>query len=92
MDQKILFKQMLDFQKAGFDNSFNAMAKLQENGEKMVNMFINQAAWLPEDGKKSINDWIKAYKDGRDKFKDSVNSNFNKVQEYFTGSETKAAA
>lgn len=88
MDQKKLFKQMIDFQKATFDNSFKAMTTLQEQGEKMVNMFIEQAPWLPEEGRTAVTEWINAYKTGRDNFKDTVESNFNKVTDFFSAGET----
>jgi len=89
MDQKKLFKQMLDFQKATFDNSFNAMTTLQEQGEKMVDAFLGQAAWLPEEGKKVVTNWINTYKEGRVKFKDAVEDNFQKVEQFFSGYEGK---
>jgi polyhydroxyalkanoate synthesis regulator phasin len=84
MDQKLLFKQMLDFQKSTFDNSFKAMTTLQEQGEKMVNMFVEQAPWLPKEGKQVVTDWVNAYRKGREEFKKIVESNFEKVQEYFS--------
>lgn len=84
MDQKKLFKQMIDFQKATFDNSFKAMTTLQEQGEKMVSMFLEQAPWLPAEGKSAIDNWIGAYKEGRNNFKDTVEQNFEKVQDYFS--------
>ncbi len=87
MDQKQMFKQMIDFQKSTFDNSFNAMSNLQEQGEKMVQTFVEQAAWLPEEGKKAVSGWITAYKDGRIKFKEAVEKNFEKVDKYFSGSQ-----
>ncbi len=89
MDQKMLFKQMIDFQKATFDNSFKAMATLQEQGEKMVDMFLQQAPWLPAEGKTAINEWIGTYRQGRDNFKNSVETNFSKVQEYFTEAKSE---
>ncbi|ETR70491.1 MAG: hypothetical protein OMM_08782 [Candidatus Magnetoglobus multicellularis str. Araruama] len=84
MDQKRMFKQMIDFQKSTFDNAFNAMSKLQEQGEKMVNMFLTQSPWMPEDGKQAVQEWINTYKKGRDQFKATVEENFKKVQEYFS--------
>jgi len=89
MDQKMMFKQMLAFQKTTFDNSFNAMAAMQEQGEKMVNTFIEQAEWLPEEGKKAVANWINAYKEGRTKYREAVEKNFEKVEEYFSVSEAK---
>jgi predicted aminopeptidase len=84
----MLFKQMIDFQKATFDNSFKAMTTLQEQGEKMVKMFLEQASWLPEEGKKAVTNWIETYRKGRADFRNSVEENFDKVQNYFTGSES----
>ena len=90
MDQKQLFKQVIDFQKSTFDNSFKAMSTLQEQGDKMINTFLEQAAWLPADGKKAVNEWLDAYKQGRESFKTSVEENFQKVQGFFSGADTKS--
>jgi hypothetical protein len=90
MDQKQVFKQLIDFQKGTFDNSFNAMAKLQEQGETMLNSFLAQAPWLPEDGKKAVAEWMDAYKKARNDFKETVNGNFEKLQEYFESTKTDA--
>ncbi len=87
MDQKQLFKQMLDFQKSSFDNSFNAMTTLQEQGEKIVNSFLDQAIWLPEEGKKAVQNWLNAHKEGREKFKEIIEENFKKVEKYFSESD-----
>ncbi|QTA88717.1 hypothetical protein [Desulfonema magnum] len=92
MDQKILFKQMIDFQKATFDNSFKAMSTLQEQGEQMVSMFLEQAPWLPPEGKKAIAEWLGTYKKGRDSFKETVETNFSKVEAFFANSENKEEA
>jgi hypothetical protein len=90
MEQKAMFKQMIDFQKKTFDNSFKAMATLQEQGEKMVNMFLEQASWLPAEGKKAVEEWISAYRKGRDDFKKTIDENFGNVEKYFSSSEEKA--
>ena len=90
MDQKQLLKQMIDFNKAAFDNSFNAMVMLQEQTERMANTVLEQATWLPEEGKKAINEWVAAYKKGREDFKKTVDANFKKVEDFFTGSKGKS--
>ncbi|HOD70372.1 MAG TPA: hypothetical protein PLJ30_05945 [Deltaproteobacteria bacterium] len=87
MDQKQMVRQVIDFQKASFDNSFNAMVLIQEQTEKMAKTFLDQANWLPEEGKSVLNQWIGAYKKGRDDFKKSVDENFRKVDEYFSAAE-----
>lgn len=87
MEPKQIAKQMIDFQKATFDNSFNAMGMVQEQAERMVNTSLAQASWLPEEGKKAIEDWIGAYKNGCEDFKKTVDDNFKKVEDFFTSNE-----
>jgi len=83
MDPKQIVKQMVDFNKTAFDNSFKAFAVVQEQTEKMVNSMMDQTAVFPEEGKKVINDWIKACKKSRDDFKASADDNFKKVENFF---------
>jgi uncharacterized coiled-coil DUF342 family protein len=83
MDQKKMFKQMIEFNNTAFNNSFNTMVTLQEQMETATNALLDQATWLPEEGKKAIRDWVGAYKEGREKFKSTVDENFKKVEEFF---------
>jgi hypothetical protein len=87
MDQKQVLKQMIEFNKATFDNSFNAMVMLQEQTERAVNMVLEQATWLPEEGKKALTEWVEAYKKGRDEFKKVVGHSFKKVEDFFAAFE-----
>ncbi len=80
-------KQMMDFYKAAFDNTFKAMTMLQDQNEQMVAMFLQQATWLPEQGKKPINDWVQAMKKGREQFKKAVDDGFSKVEDFFSAPE-----
>jgi hypothetical protein len=84
MDSSKIAKQMIDFQKTTFDNTFNAMVLLQGQAETMANTILDQATWMPEEGKKAINDWVTAYKKGREDFKKVVDDNFKKVEDFFS--------
>ncbi len=86
MDQKQMAKQMLQFNKTAFDNTFNAMTMVYDQNEKMVGTFLQQASWLPEDGRKAISDWMDAYKKGGENFKNTVDQNYQKVEDFFAGS------
>jgi hypothetical protein len=85
MDPKQIAKQMIQFNKTAFDNTFDAMTALQEQTEKMMGMYLGQAPMIPEEGKKAINDWLKAYKKGRADLKAATDENYKKVEEFFTG-------
>ncbi len=87
MEPVKIAKQMIDFQKATFDNSFSAMGMVQDQAERMLNMSLAQATWLPEEGKKAIDEWVKAYQKGREDFKKSVDENFAKVEAFFAEAE-----
>ena len=87
MDSSIIAKQMIDFQKTTFDNTFNAMILLQEQSENMVNTLLNQAVWMPQEGRTAITDWVKSYTKGREEFKKNVDENFIKVEEFFSAFE-----
>lgn len=87
MDLKKMTKQMIDFQKAAFDNTFSAMTLLQEQAERMATIFQGQTQEIPEEGKKAINEWVKAYKKGREDFRKSVDDSFKKVEDYFADAE-----
>jgi polyhydroxyalkanoate synthesis regulator phasin len=84
MDSSKIAKQMIDFQKTTFDNTFNAMVLLQGQAETMANTILDQATWMPEEGRKAISDWVKAYKKGREEFKKVVDENFKKVEDFFS--------
>jgi len=90
MDPLKLTKQMIDFNKASFDNTFTAMILLQEQTEKMVNAFMEQATWLPGEGKKALNEWVETVKKGREDFKKVVDQGFGKVEDYFAEAGKKS--
>jgi hypothetical protein len=83
MDQKQITKQMIQFNKTAFDNSFSAMTMVYQQNEKMVETFLGQAQWMPEEGRKAIKDWLSAYRTGCDDLKKLVDDNYAKVEDYF---------
>lgn len=86
MDNKQILNQMIKFNKTIFDNAFKAMQMAQDQGDKMITSLVDQASWLPEDGKKTITDWVKAYKKGCSDFKENVDQQYQKVEDFFTKS------
>lgn len=83
MDPLKITKQMIDFNKVTFDNSFQAMVLLQEQTEKIVDSLLQQATWLPGEGKKLITDWVATFKKGREEFKKNIDETYKKVEAYF---------
>ncbi|MBW1646144.1 MAG: hypothetical protein JRJ56_07450 [Deltaproteobacteria bacterium] len=83
MDQKQMMKQMLEMNKVACDTTFQTITTIQEQSEAMTKKLIAQATWMPEEGKKAIDEWLAAYKKGRDNFKKMVDDAFDKVLKSF---------
>ncbi len=82
-----MLKQMLDFNKTAFDNSFKAMSTIADQNEKMMNTFLAQANWLPEEGRKVIQEWVDAYRKGCQDFKKTADENYKKVADFFDSAQ-----
>ena len=54
--------------------------------KKMTNSFLDQATWLPEEGKKAVNEWMQLYKKGCDDLKKTTDQNYKNVEKLFSGS------
>ncbi len=80
MEKQQAFKQMMEFNKAAFDNTFNVMTLLQEQTERMINLSLEQATMLPKEGKKVITEWLKACTKGSETFKKAVDDSFQKME------------
>jgi hypothetical protein len=83
MDQKQLLKQMIEFNQAAFNNTFNAMVTLQEQFERVANTVLEQATWLPAEGRNAIENWVNSFKTGRDNYKQYMDDSYQQVEKFF---------
>ena len=83
MEHNQIFKQMVDFNRGTFTNAYNAMVMVQDQTEALANTVLNQAAWLPEEGRSAIQEWVGALKKGREAFKQSIDESFNQAEAFF---------
>jgi len=80
MQPKELLKQMVSFNKAAFENSFNTMLMLQEQMERMLRVYVDQATGISAETKNAVNEWTQLYKKGLGDFKAMIDENFKKVE------------
>lgn len=83
MEQKQLLKQMIEFNQSAFNNSYNAMVMLQEQFEHVANTVLEQATWLPAEGRNAIENWVQSYKTGRDNYKQYMEESYRQVEKFF---------
>ena len=84
MTQKQVVNQMMEFNQAAFDNTFNAITLLQEQAERMLHLSLEQTTMLPKDGKRVFTDWLKAWTKGSETFKKAVDDGFQKMEGFLT--------
>ena len=73
-------------------NMDREICSIQDQSASMFTAFMDKAHRLPDDGKKAINDWIAAYKKGRDDFKTATDEKYEKVANYFMEGENTGAS
>ncbi len=81
-------KQMVEFHKMTFDNSFDSLLILQNQAPQIIRDFMAQASWLPVDGKNAIVEWINSFENGGKAFKHEVDESFERVQAFFDKMES----
>ena len=82
MDPRKMGKQMIDLYKTNFDNSFSAMMMFQEQMERLTNLYWGQIPNLPDEAKKSLNEWSKAHKKNCEGFKNLVDDGFKTLESF----------
>ncbi len=82
MQPKDMLKQMIGFNKAAYENAFKNMNMLQEQMENVLNLYIDQAVGVPDEGKKVAREWATMYKKGYENFKKLVDDNFKKMEDF----------
>ncbi len=84
MDQKQILKQMIEFNQASFDNTFNMMAVLQEQFNRVAKTVLEQAK-LPDEGRKGIENCTETYKSACQTFKQQVDDSYRQVEKFLVG-------
>jgi polyhydroxyalkanoate synthesis regulator phasin len=91
MNQFTFAKQMLDFNRTTFANTVGAMSLFQEQSEKMMTAFVEQADWIPAEGKKAISDMSAMLRKTCSEFKKAVDENFVRAEALFKGADQTQA-
>ena len=82
MYHKEMLMQMIEFNKAAYENAFKNITMLREQMETVMNLYIDQAIGVSDDGKKAAKEWGTMYKKGCDDFKKLVDDNLKKMESF----------
>ena len=76
-------KQMIDLQRTSIEGMIGNAIVFWDQMENAWNMFLNQASWVPEEGKKALREWIDSNKKGCETIKDAVNNGYASLGKCF---------
>ena len=91
MEPKAIAKETLNLSKITFDNAFRAMELLQEQVQRMTDIYLHQILAFPEEGKNVADTWTEACRANRDEFKKVVESNYEMLASFFKDEEQNSA-
>ncbi len=85
INQTKLAKQMIDLQRVSLNGMINNTLILLDQTEKMLGVMMDQANWVPDEGKKALREWVDSNKRGCENFKKVVDDGFNRMESCFMG-------
>ena len=85
MENKEMMKQIIEFNKTTFNNSYDTAIMIGNQAERMTNSFMEaHPEILPEASKKMYDEWSASVKKGISDMQENINSGFSKFEDYFT--------
>ncbi len=92
INQAKLAKQMIDLQRATFDGMLNNALAFWDQAEKVAGVMMDQAVWVPEEGRRAFREWMGTNKRGCENFKNAIDDGFNRMQSCFMGEDRSQGA
>ena len=82
MEYNQITKQVIDFQKLSFDNWYSAVTMVQDQAASAVDLMLDQATWIPEEGRQAMLGWISVCQEERDRLKTYMDQSFSSIEKY----------
>lgn len=80
MEASQITKQVIDFQKTSFENWYSALSLFQDQAVSAMDLMLDQAYLIPEDGRNAIQGWMGVMQEERDRFKAYVDKGFTTLE------------
>ena len=87
MEADKTFKQMVDFQKVFFDNTFGLIKTFQNQSQVLMNLSMENNPWIHGGGKKVCDLWADTFEKSMNDYKSFMDTNLNRATEMFVSSE-----
>ena len=88
MDAMQVTKQMISFQKQTINNFQNAWDMAQTQTSNAMDKMIDQATWMPSEGRQALENWRSLMKQERERFTAYVDQSFSIYEKMLTAPQT----
>ncbi len=85
-------KQIIEFQKAAFDSTFDAVVAIQDQQEQFLSDLMERTNMVPDEGKELISEWVETFRRSREDFKAAADKSYGLIEQYFERSEDEVEA
>jgi hypothetical protein len=90
MELQKITKQVIDLQKQSIDNWHAALDLVEKQATSAVGWVIDQAIWMPSEGRQTIEKCMAAYSQERVRLKNYLNEGLAIVEKTFLGAKAPA--
>ncbi len=73
----------IKMQRSAVDKAFKIVTRVQESADKAVKGQMDDADWLPDEGKDIVKEWSRTLADGRAEFQKTVDKSYDLLRGYF---------
>ena len=73
-------KQAIGFQKGTFTSWYDAVATAQDQAVSAMDLMLDQAPLVPEEGRKALSSWVSACQQERSRLKSYVDAGFSNLE------------
>ena len=80
MEPRAITRQVIDFNKAVFNNTYYGATVMQDYAQNMMNGYLRQFPFVTEEHKKSLDDFLRYLKKAGDQYKEAVDLSFEYLE------------
>ncbi len=80
---------LIKLQRSAFNGTLNLLAQVQKRGDTLLKERVEEASWMPAEGKEIIKEWNRTLNDGRVEFQKTVDKSYDLLRVLFERVEKK---
>jgi hypothetical protein len=73
-------KQVIGLQKSAFGSYYDALATAQDQAVSAMNLVLDQAGVMPEEGRKALSSWVSTCQQERSRLKSYMDTGFSNLE------------